>query len=167
MKSKKPLVSVIMGSHSDLKHMKPAIDTLLEFKIPHEVQVVSAHRSPHKMREFGMKAQERGIKIIIAGAGGAAHLPGMIASYSLLPVIGVPILSSTLQGIDSLLSVAQMPKGVPVACMAINGSLNAGLMAARMLSVESSSTLKKKLESFQKKQKQIVVQANQKLKLKK
>ncbi len=159
----KPQVAIIMGSDSDLKHMNPAIETLKEFKIPHEVKIVSAHRGPHQMRIFAMKAQERGIKIIIAGAGGAAHLPGMIASFTLLPVIGVPIWTSSLEGIDSLLSVAQMPKGVPVACMAVNGSKNAALLAVRILAIKQLSILKK-LKHFQKEQKQIVVQANRKLK---
>ena len=119
------------------------------------------------MREFGMEAQNRGIKIIIAGAGGAAHLPGMVASYCLLPVIGVPVLSQALEGLDSLLSVAQMPKGVPVACMAINGSFNAGLMAVRMLYSTLDPHLQKKLEKFQKNQKKIINQANQNLQKKK
>ena len=151
-----------MGSDSDLKYMNPAIEILKEFKVPYHVEVVSAHRDPNKMRTFAIKAHEKGFQVIIAGAGGAAHLPGMVASFTLLPVIGVPIWTSSLDGIDSLLSVAQMPKGVPVACMAVNGSANSALLAVRLIAVNQKA-LMTKLKNFQKKQKQIVAQANRNL----
>lgn len=161
----KPKAAVIMGSDSDLKYMNPAIELLKEFKVPHHVQIVSAHRGPHEMRKFAMKAQEKGFQVIIAGAGGAAHLPGMAASFTVLPVIGVPIWTPALKGMDSLLSVAQMPKGVPVACMAVNGAANAALLAVRLLAL-TNKTLMKKLKAFQKQQKQIVTQANHSLRKK-
>ena len=132
---KKPLISIIMGSKSDLETMKKASDVLDELKVPYEIKIVSAHRTPDLMFQFAENAKERGIKVIIAGAGGAAHLPGMTASKTVLPVIGVPVKSSFLNGLDSLLSIVQMPKGVPVATVAIgeNGSSNAGLLAAQIL----------------------------------
>ena len=126
-------IGIIMGSQSDLPVMEKAIEILKEFEIETEVDIVSAHRTPDKMMEYGTMAHQRGIKAIIAGAGGAAHLPGMIASLSSLPVIGVPIETKKLKGLDSLLSIAQMPKGCPVATMAINGSFNAGLLAASII----------------------------------
>ena len=124
-----------MGSKSDLETMKKASDVLDELKVPYEIKIVSAHRTPDLMFQFAENAKERGIKVIIAGAGGAAHLPGMTASKTVLPVIGVPVKSSFLNGLDSLLSIVQMPKGVPVATVAIgeNGSSNAGLLAAQIL----------------------------------
>jgi 5-(carboxyamino)imidazole ribonucleotide mutase len=134
---KQPLVGVIMGSESDWETMKDAVETLKSFQIEHEVEVVSAHRTPLKMAEYAIGAQKRGLKIIIAGAGGAAHLPGMVASLTVLPVIGVPIESKALKGLDSLLSIAQMPKGIPVATMAIGNSQNAALLAVRILALES------------------------------
>ena len=149
---KKKEVAVVMGSASDLKVMKPAIKLLQDWKVPVEVQVVSAHRTPEFMQEYATKALSRGIKVIIAGAGGAAHLPGMLASLSILPVIGVPISLKNLKGLDSLLSIAQMPKGVPVATVAIDNSYNAALLVLRFLAIKNSS-LKKKLEQFQKVQK--------------
>ena len=161
----KPKVAVIMGSDSDLKYMNPAIEILKDFKVPHEVQIVSAHRNPHNMRTYAMKAQQRGLEVIIAGAGGAAHLPGMVASFTLLPVVGVPIWTSAMEGMDSLLSVVQMPKGVPVAGVAVNGAQNSALLAIRILAVRNKPLLIK-LKAFQKKQKQIVTQANKKLKKK-
>src|SRR5687767_13239785 len=132
---KKPLVAVIMGSQSDWKTMKHAAEVLTTLKIPHECKVVSAHRTPDLLFSFVDKAEARGIQIIIAGAGGAAHLPGMAASKTTLPVLGVPVESKTLKGLDSLLSIAQMPKGVPVGTLAIGeaGSTNAGLLAAAIL----------------------------------
>ncbi|MBI21226.1 MAG: 5-(carboxyamino)imidazole ribonucleotide mutase [Chloroflexi bacterium] len=132
---KKPLISIIMGSKSDLETMKKASEVLDELKVPYEVKIVSAHRTPDLMFQFAENAKERGIKVIIAGAGGAAHLPGMTASKTILPVIGVPVKSSSLNGLDSLLSIVQMPKGVPVATVAIgeNGSSNAALLAAQIL----------------------------------
>ena len=137
----KPLVGVIMGSKSDLDTMNHACAILDEFQIPYEKKVVSAHRTPEYMVEYAQKAKTRGLKVIIAGAGGAAHLPGMVASCTSLPVIGVPVQSKALNGLDSLMSIVQMPGGVPVATMAIGaaGAANAGLMAARILGVENES----------------------------
>ena len=119
MKSKKPMVSVIMGSRSDWPVMKPAATLLRQFGVPYEAKVVSAHRTPQLMQKYALSCYERGITVIIAGAGGAAHLPGMVASLTHLPVIGVPIMTRTLRGLDSLLSVVQMPRGVPVAAVAV------------------------------------------------
>lgn len=124
-----------MGSDSDFDTMMDAIDTLTSFGIPHEVEVVSAHRTPLRMVEYAQTAAERGLKVIIAGAGGAAHLPGMVASLTILPVIGVPVNTKALQGLDSLLSIVQMPKGIPVATVAIGNSQNAALLAVRMIAV--------------------------------
>ena len=132
----KPLVGIIMGSISDLETMKEAANILDEFEIPHELRVVSAHRTPNLMVEYASTAAERGLEVIIAGAGGAAHLPGMTAAFTVLPVIGVPVQTKTLQGLDSLLSIVQMPAGVPVATMAIGNAKNAGLMAARILATK-------------------------------
>jgi len=147
--SKNPIVSVVMGSESDFAVMKDAVDALSQFGVPFEVDVVSAHRTPQKMFFFAQKAIERGIKVIIAGAGGAAHLPGMIASISTLPVIGVPVESKCLKGTDSLYSIVQMPPGVPVNAMAINGAKNAGISAVQILAL-SDSTLAKKLVDYKK-----------------
>lgn len=130
-----PLVGIIMGSDSDLPILREAATICEEFGVPYEIRVVSAHRTPHDMAEYGASAHTRGIKVIIAGAGGAAHLPGMIASYSPLPVIGVPIPTKQLKGLDSLMSIVQMPAGVPVATVAIGGGRNAGLLAIEMLSI--------------------------------
>jgi 5-(carboxyamino)imidazole ribonucleotide mutase len=129
-----PLVSVVMGSDSDWPVMSDASETLEAFGIAHEVEVVSAHRTPQRMIAFGASAAARGIRVIIAGAGGAAHLPGMLASVTTLPVIGVPVPLANLDGLDSLLSIVQMPAGIPVATVSIGGARNAGLLAARMLS---------------------------------
>ncbi|MDZ4794632.1 MAG: 5-(carboxyamino)imidazole ribonucleotide mutase [Bacteroidota bacterium] len=129
-----PLVGIIMGSDSDLNVMQAASDILKQFDIPHEVTVVSAHRTPHRMIEYATTAKGRGLKVIIAGAGGAAHLPGMVASVTVLPVIGVPIKSSnSIDGWDSVLSILQMPNGVPVATVALNAAKNAGILAAEIL----------------------------------
>ncbi|MFP7759719.1 5-(carboxyamino)imidazole ribonucleotide mutase [Marisediminicola sp. LYQ134] len=128
-----PLVAVVMGSDSDWAVMKAASVVLTEFGVAHEVEVLSAHRTPERMLEFGARASERGLRSIIAGAGGAAHLPGMLASVTTLPVIGVPVALATLDGLDSLLSIVQMPAGVPVATVSIGGARNAGLLAIRML----------------------------------
>ena len=128
-----PLVGVVMGSDSDWRVMSDASQSLSDFGIPHEVEVVSAHRTPDKLIRYGREARERGLKVIIAGAGGAAHLPGMLASVSSLPVIGVPVQLATLDGLDSLLSIVQMPAGIPVATVSINGAKNAGLLAVRIL----------------------------------
>jgi 5-(carboxyamino)imidazole ribonucleotide mutase len=131
--SASPLVAVVMGSSSDLPVMQGAVEMLKRFDVPHEVRVVSAHRTPREMLAFGQDAAGRGVKVIVAGAGGAAHLPGMLASVTPLPVIGVPVALSQLDGLDSLLSIVQMPKGVPVATVAVNGARNAGLLAVRIL----------------------------------
>jgi 5-(carboxyamino)imidazole ribonucleotide mutase len=128
-----PLVAVVMGSDSDWKVMADAAAVLTEFGIDHEVAVVSAHRTPERMIAFGKEAAGRGIRVIIAGAGGAAHLPGMLASVTTLPVIGVPVPLARLDGLDSLLSIVQMPAGIPVATVSIGGAHNAGLLAARIL----------------------------------
>jgi 5-(carboxyamino)imidazole ribonucleotide mutase len=132
---KKPLVGIIMGSRSDWETMQPAHETLTELEIPCEMLVVSAHRMPDEMYDYAKDARDRGLVAIIAGAGGAAHLPGMTAAKTLVPVIGVPVQSKALNGMDSLLSIVQMPPGVPVATMAINGAVNAALFAARIVAV--------------------------------
>jgi 5-(carboxyamino)imidazole ribonucleotide mutase len=133
-----------MGSDSDLPVMQAASDILKQFDIPHEVTVVSAHRTPHRMIEYAQKAKDRGLKVIIAGAGGAAHLPGMVASITILPVIGVPIRSSnSIDGWDSVLSILQMPNGVPVGTVALNASKNAGILAAEILGIQDEAISKK------------------------
>ena len=134
-KQAKPLVGVVMGSRSDEPLMQSALDMLTELEIPYEVRVMSAHRTPEKTREYGLKAEERGLEVLIAGAGAAAHLPGILASWTNLPVIGVPLPTRDLKGVDSLLSIIQMPGGVPVACLAIGsaGAKNAALFAAQIL----------------------------------
>jgi len=153
-------VAVIMGSSSDMGIMEGAIEALEHFGIKLHVEVVSAHRTPEKMLSFAKSARSAGIDIIIAGAGGAAHLPGMVASATTLPVIGVPIKSSnSIEGIDSLLSIVQMPKGIPVATMAINGAYNAGLLAVRMLSLKEGS-LVEKLNKYEESLKEKVQQMN-------
>lgn len=144
----KPLVGIIMGSQSDLKVMREAAEFLDELKIPFELTVVSAHRTPQRMVDYASTARMRGLKVIVAGAGGAAHLPGMIASLTSLPVIGVPIKSSnSIDGWDSVLSILQMPSGVPVATVALNGSKNAGILAAQILGAENKQ-IAKKLDAF-------------------
>jgi 5-(carboxyamino)imidazole ribonucleotide mutase len=137
-----------MGSSSDLPVMQGAVDMLERFGVPHEVRVVSAHRTPSDMIAFGQQAAGRGLRVIVAGAGGAAHLPGMLASVTPLPVIGVPVALSQLDGLDSLLSIVQMPKGVPVATVAVNGARNAGLLAVRMLAL-GDPALTAKMVAFQ------------------
>jgi len=132
----KPLVGIIMGSDSDLPVMKDAAEVLKDFGVDYEITIVSAHRTPDRMFEYAKEAASRGIEVIIAGAGGAAHLPGMVASISHLPVIGVPIKTSSLNGLDSLLSIVQMPSGVPVATVAINNAKNAGILAAQILGIK-------------------------------
>lgn len=142
------MVGIIMGSSSDLNIMTKAADVLTKFGVPYEIKVVSAHRSPEFMFEYAKTAEERGIKVIIAGAGGAAHLPGMVAALCTAPVIGVPIKSSnSLDGWDSLLSIAQMPNDIPVATVAVNGAHNAGILAMNMLAI-SDSDLKAKLKQL-------------------
>lgn len=138
-----PLVGIIMGSDSDLPTMQGAIDVCVEFGLPYEARVVSAHRTPDDMAEYGRSAHTRGLRVIIAGAGGAAHLPGMIAAYSPLPVIGVPVQSRALSGLDSLLSIVQMPSGVPVASVAIGGGRNAGLLAVQILAASNPDLLQR------------------------
>lgn len=132
----KPIVGIIMGSKSDLPIMKKAADMLEELKIPYEISIKSAHRTPDEMFRYAETAKDRGLEVIIAGAGGAAHLPGMTASKTPLPVIGVPVQSAALNGIDSLLSIVQMPAGIPVATVAIGNAENAGLLAARILGIK-------------------------------
>lgn len=143
-----PIVGVIMGSDSDWPVMSAAAEALAEFGIPHEVAVVSAHRTPRRMLDYATDAAARGLKVIIAGAGGAAHLPGMVASATPLPVIGVPVPLAKLDGLDSLLSIVQMPAGVPVACVSIGGARNAGLLAVRMLAAVDEA-LRARVEAFQ------------------
>jgi 5-(carboxyamino)imidazole ribonucleotide mutase len=154
----KPLIGVVMGSKNDWETLKPAADILQEFGISHEVRVVSAHRTPQLLHEYGESAVSRGLQIIIAGAGGAAHLPGMLAALTPLPVLGVPVRSSILNGVDSLLSIIQMPRGVPVATFAIGpaGAANAGLTAVAILALHDPQ-LAKDLLAWRSKQTQIVL----------
>jgi 5-(carboxyamino)imidazole ribonucleotide mutase len=158
-KQRSALVAVIMGSKSDWETMRHTAEVLNEFDISFETRIVSAHRTPDFMAEYAKNAESRGLQIIIAGAGGAAHLPGMVASHTSLPVIGVPVQSHSLQGLDSLLSIVQMPGGVPVATMAIGkaGATNAALFAIRMLAV-SNPNLRKRLRSFHAEQTERVLQ---------
>jgi 5-(carboxyamino)imidazole ribonucleotide mutase len=142
-----PIVGVVMGSDSDLPVMRQATEVLAELGVPAETRVVSAHRTPMEMLAYGQQAESRGLAVIIAGAGGAAHLPGMLAAVTTLPVIGVPVALKKLDGLDSLLSIVQMPKGVPVATVAIDGARNAGLLAARILAVTDPG-LRERLKSF-------------------
>ena len=153
-----PLVGVIMGSRSDWETLRHAVDVLETFDVPYEARVVSAHRTPELMREYAITAEERGLEVIIAGAGGAAHLPGMVAAQTLVPVVGVPVQSRTLQGLDSLLSIVQMPGGVPVATMAIGtaGARNAGLFAVTLLAVRRPE-LRDRLRRFRLEQEQRVL----------
>jgi 5-(carboxyamino)imidazole ribonucleotide mutase len=147
-KSITPVVGIIMGSQSDLKIMSAAAKVLESFQVPFELTIVSAHRTPHRMLEYAEGAAKKGIKVIIAGAGGAAHLPGMVASLTTLPVIGVPVKSSnSIDGWDSVLSILQMPGGVPVATVALDGAQNAGILAVQILATHDES-LAKKMQSF-------------------
>lgn len=146
-----PLIAIIMGSDSDLPVMKPAAHILKSFSVPFELTIVSAHRTPHRLVRYAEEAQARGFKAIIAGAGGAAHLPGMTAAHCTIPVIGVPVKGSVLDGVDSLHSIVQMPRGIPVATVAINNSTNAALLALRVLAAEDSPLgreVRKKLEKY-------------------
>jgi 5-(carboxyamino)imidazole ribonucleotide mutase len=145
--STSPRVGIIMGSSSDHEVMRAAADVLDRFSVPFEIRVVSAHRTPEAMVDYAKQASERGLEVLIAGAGGAAHLPGMVAALTTLPVIGVPVALARLDGMDSLLSIVQMPRGVPVATVAINGAANAGLLAVRMLAL-ASPELRAPLEAF-------------------
>lgn len=147
----KPLVAIIMGSDSDYPVMKDAVEVLKEFKISYDIKIVSAHRTPEEMFKFAKSALKKGFRVIIAGAGGAAHLPGMVASLTEIPVIGVPVGQGALEGEDALLSIVQMPKGVPVATVAINNSYNAGLLAIKILGAggtKKNETLLKKLSRY-------------------
>lgn len=148
-------VAVVMGSDSDMRVMKDAIEVLDQLEVEYELRVLSAHRTPEKMREFAESAKSSGISVIVAGAGGAAHLPGMIASYTLVPVIGVPISVGTLSGVDSLYSIVQMPKGIPVGCMAIDNAWNAGLLASQILAISDEGVFKK-LEKYRADLKELV-----------
>lgn len=154
-----PLVGIVMGSDSDLPVMRAAAEALSELGVPHEVRVVSAHRTPEDMIAYGSSAAERGLKVIVAGAGGAAHLPGMLAAVTVLPVIGVPVRSSALDGMDSLLSIVQMPRGVPVATVAIDNGQNAGLLAAQILAT-SDPSLTARLTERRARMKAMVAEAN-------
>jgi phosphoribosylaminoimidazole carboxylase PurE protein len=158
------IVSIIMGSDSDLPAMKDALDILKDFDVANEVLFLSAHRSAEATREYAMSAIEKGIKVIIAGAGGAAHLPGVIAAMFPLPVIGVPIKAKSLDGLDSLLSIAQMPPGIPVATVGINAAKNAALLAIQILAT-SDKVLAEKLNVFRTKQKDSVLEKTEKLKI--
>lgn len=149
-------VGVIMGSDSDWPVMKAATEALAEFDIPFEVSVVSAHRTPQRMLDYATSAASRGLRVIIAGAGGAAHLPGMVASATVLPVIGVPVPLKYLDGMDSLLSIVQMPAGVPVATVSVGGARNAGLLAVRMLA-SSDAALQERIARFQAELEQLVL----------
>jgi 5-(carboxyamino)imidazole ribonucleotide mutase len=160
MPTNQPKVAVIMGSQSDYPVMIEAVKILQEFNVEFHAQIVSAHRTPELMYSFAKEAESKGFQIIIAGAGGSAHLPGMVASLTTLPVIGVPVESRSLKGIDSLYSIVQMPPGIPVATMAINGAKNAGLMAVRILAL-GDHILKSKLEKYIQNQTKIVLDNSQ------
>jgi 5-(carboxyamino)imidazole ribonucleotide mutase len=151
------LVAVIMGSKSDWETMKHAADTLTEFGVPHICKIISAHRTPELMRSFAHEAEEKGLKVIIAGAGGAAHLPGMVSAQTVLPVLGVPVESHALKGLDSLLSIVQMPAGIPTGTLAIgrSGAINAALLAIAILANQDQA-LRQKLKDFRKKQEEKV-----------
>jgi 5-(carboxyamino)imidazole ribonucleotide mutase len=157
-----PLVGIIMGSDSDLPTMKEAIAACEEFGIPSEVGIVSAHRTPERMVEYAKQAHLRGLKVIIAGAGGAAHLPGMVASLTPLPVIGVPVPSRHLQGVDSLYSIVQMPAGIPVATVAIGNARNAGLLAIQILATHDAALLEK-VQKYRESLNQMVLEKQAKL----
>ena len=158
----KPLIAVVMGSDSDLPTLEPAIRLLEEFGLTIEARVLSAHRTPFEMIKFAQEAKNKGLKVIIAGAGGAAHLPGMIASITTLPVIGVPVHSKSLSGVDSMHSILQMPGGIPVATVAIGGGLNAGLLAAQMLAI-SDQSLDQKISNYRKKMEHDVIEKDKRL----
>lgn len=163
MNSKSPKVAVIMGSDSDLPIVRKAVDILKEFGVMYEVSVISAHRTPQLALEYASKAEANGIEVIIAAAGKAAHLPGVLAAFTTLPVIGIPIKSSTLDGLDSLLSIVQMPAGIPVATVAVDGALNAGLLAVQILSLRYDD-LKEKLKLYREEMKRKVIEKNNKIK---
>jgi len=164
MKKNKPVIGIIMGSDSDMPIMEDAIKVLHEFKIGYEVKILSAHRTPEQHAEYSKTAYKRGLKVIIAAAGGAAHLPGVTAAHTTLPVIGVPIKGKSLEGIDSLLSIVQMPPGVPVATVAINGAKNAALLAVEILSL-SDNMIFANLYEYKRKMEKESLAKNQKIKL--
>ena len=157
-----PLIGIIMGSDSDLPTMQAAIAVCEEFSVPYEVAIVSAHRTPDRMFDYAREAHQRGIKVIIAGAGGAAHLPGMVASLTPLPVIGVPVTTRHLQGVDSLYSIVQMPRGIPVAAVAIGNAQNAGLLAVQILASHQPELLEK-VRQYRQNLAQTVLDKQQKL----
>ncbi len=158
-----PSVGIIMGSQSDLEIMQGAADILKQFEVAYEIAIVSAHRTPDKMRTYALAAKARGIKVIIAGAGGAAHLPGMVAAYTTLPVIGVPVKSSnSMDGWDSVLSILQMPAGVPVATVALNGAKNAGILATQILGTHDEK-IAEKLSAYKKDLEKQVMEMTEKL----
>lgn len=163
-KSRSPLISIVMGSESDYATLQHTEQVLIDFSIPYEIQVVSAHRTPKLMYEFAQNSAKRGIKIIIAGAGGAAHLPGMISSLTTLPVLGVPVESKALKGLDSLLSIVQMPAGIPTATFAVGiaGATNAALFALEILAIENKS-LAKQLSGFRTKNAKKALSGNEKV----
>lgn len=152
-----PLVGIIMGSDSDLPVMQQAADLLKEFGVPYEMTIVSAHRTPQRLFEYARTAEERGLEIIIAGAGGAAHLPGMVAAITPLPVIGVPVKAMALEGLDSLLSIVQMPAGVPVATVAINNAKNAGILAAQILGIKFPE-IRRQIKEYKMQLEEVVLQ---------
>ncbi len=158
----KPEVGIIMGSDSDLPTMEKAIAVCEDFKVSYEVAIVSAHRTPQRMEEYAMTASKRGIRVIIAGAGGAAHLPGMVAAMTPLPVIGVPVATRHLQGVDSLYSIVQMPRGIPVATVAIGNAQNAGLLAVQILGT-SNHQLQQQIQAYRQNLTQMVLDKQEKL----
>ncbi|MGB5709762.1 MAG: 5-(carboxyamino)imidazole ribonucleotide mutase [Waterburya sp.] len=162
MSETKPLISIIMGSDSDLPTMEQAIAVCEDFAVPHEVGIISAHRTPERMVDYARNAHQRGIKVIIAGAGGAAHLPGMVASLTPLPVIGVPVTTRQLQGVDSLYSIVQMPRGIPVATVAIGNAQNAGLLAVQILGA-SDGQLQSQIEQYRQNLAQTVLDKQEQL----
>lgn len=159
---KQPTVSIIMGSDSDLPIMQETVQVLEEFNLDYEIKIISAHRTPTEAFDFAQKAASLGVKVIVAGAGGAAHLAGVVAALTTLPVIGVPILGKSFNGLDSLLSMVQMPSGIPVATMAVNGSKNAGILAAKILALNDPE-LNQKLVKYQQKLAQAVSDKNDQL----
>jgi 5-(carboxyamino)imidazole ribonucleotide mutase len=160
--SDSPIVGVIMGSDSDLPVMQAAADALQEFDIAHEIRIISAHRTPEEMIAYAKEASDRGIKVIIAGAGGAAHLPGMVASVTPLPVIGVPVGITKLQGLDALLSIVQMPAGIPVATVAVDNARNAGLLAVRILGAGDPALLER-MSAFQQGLREMVLEKDRRV----
>lgn len=155
-------VGIIMGSDSDLPVMSKAAEILEELNVDYEITIVSAHRTPNRLYEYAKNAEDRGIEVIVAGAGGAAHLPGMAAAMTVLPVIGVPVMTKTLSGVDSLYSICQMPPGIPVATVAINGALNAGLLAAKIIATNDSG-LKERIKDYASKLESMVLDKAEKL----